>query len=59
MDKMLLEDVILHEHRALRPELPFGRIDAAYPTLSRYMTIYHPLYYCPHILYRYCTLLSC
>jgi hypothetical protein len=40
MDKMLLEDVMLHEHRALRLELPFDRIVAAHPTLSHDITIY-------------------
>ena len=30
--------------RALRLELPFDRIDAALETMSRYTTIYHPLY---------------
>jgi hypothetical protein len=55
LDSMLLEDVMLHEHRARASArvAPFDYVDAAHPTLSRYMTIYHPLYYCPHILNQY------
>jgi hypothetical protein len=44
MDKMLLEDVMIREHGALRLELPFDGADAVRTTLRMFLVLHQVLY---------------